>query len=144
MSGERGRDAAAERRIKVSDNVIYGIDLNPAFKLRAIIQSRSPFPSFFTSAALPFPSSFPSLASASRSAAYYPSRACSILNIYLNTSELLPHNTYAYCEHRWLLKTSLILSSSIINRFFMRLYYAAWYNILQLVILLLHPYPTHC
>lgn len=51
---ERGRDAAAERRIKVSGNVIYGIDLNPAFKPQAIIQSRSPFPSFSTSAALAF------------------------------------------------------------------------------------------
>jgi len=55
VSWEQGRDATAERRIKVSDNVIYEIDLNPAFKQRAIIQSRSLFPSFSISAILSFP-----------------------------------------------------------------------------------------
>lgn len=70
----------------MSGNVIYGIDLNPAFKPRAIIQSRSPFPSFSTFAGPPFSSrSSSSSVSASRSAVYYPSRARSILNIYLGT-----------------------------------------------------------
>lgn len=83
VSREQGRDAAAERRIKVSSNVIYGIDLNPAFKPRAIIQSRSPFPSFSTFTTLPFPLHPRLRPPPLASAVYYPSRARSILNIYL-------------------------------------------------------------
>lgn len=45
----------------MSGNVIYGIDLNPAFKPRAIIQSRSLFPSFSTSATRRFPPRLPRL-----------------------------------------------------------------------------------
>lgn len=82
-SREQGWDVVAERRIKVSGNVIYGIDLNPAFKPRAIIQSRSSF--LFP---LPFLRNSPFSPSSdfvSRSPVYYPSRARSIFDIYLRS-----------------------------------------------------------
>lgn len=105
----------------MSGNVIYGIDLNPPFKPRAIIQSRSPFPSFSISTRLP-PFSIVFLVFVLPApAVYYPLRARSILNIYLGTySSYSPRGTSSRitCTRiANLLKASFILSSSITNGF---------------------------
>lgn len=123
MSRERRRDAAAERRIKVSGNVIYEIDLNPAFKPRAIIQSRSPFPSFSASTATLFSILFLVFSLLDQPCMHYPSRARSILDIYLGTyssyslRDIRPR-IYTITYTSLIPKVSFTLSSSITDDFF--------------------------
>lgn len=84
--------AVVESRIKVPGNVIYGIDLNPVFKPRAIIQSQS-----YSSLSLGL--SVPSVSTLSLLLAHVhvvSPRACSISDIYLGTSELLSYYLVVY------------------------------------------------
>lgn len=126
----------------MSGNVIYGIDLNPAFKPRAIIQSRSPFPSSSVGASMRLCALrlLLSLDHVLSLKGTFDTRY-----IYLGTSELLPFShshsfsflpppplvpsLYPFSRSAcviyirvprtppWLLKASFTLSSSITDRF---------------------------
>lgn len=144
MSRERRRVAAAERRIKVSGNVIYEIDLNPAFKPRAIIQSRSPFPSFSISRIFsPFPSSLAYPAGC----VLYRSRARSIFDIYLGTYSSYSLHTLAYITYTRIANSvdslrSRSLSSSITDGFRYETI-APFDFISHLIISILSLFPAH-